>query len=147
MGLFDWILGKKQPAVRRRKRVILVSPKGKRYSFPADAKAVQDMKRLGWRQINPGRMTTAERAGLPDSAFAAPSIRALPIHDAAHVHAALGRYSQTVFPSRAEAVAAARRIVKAAKRHGVPVRESSTVAQMAGLYIERIPERRNRNRR
>ena len=147
MGLFDWILGKKRPAVHRRKRVILVSPKGKRYSFPADAKAVQDKKRLGWRQINPGRMTKEERSALPDSAISAPTIRALPIHDAAHVRAALGRFSQTVFPSRAEAVAAARRIAKAAKRHGVPVSEKSAVAQMAGLYVERVPERQNRDRR
>lgn len=96
---------------------------------------------------NPRRLSTAERAALPDSAFAAPGIRALPIHDAAHVHAAIGRFSQTVFPSKAEAVAAARRIVKAAKRHGVPVSEKSAVAQMAGLYVERVPERQNRDRR
>lgn len=146
MSLFDWIWGKKRPKSQR-KRVILVSPQGKRYSFPADAKAVQDMKRLGWRQVNPGRMTKAERAALPDSAFAAPSIRALPIHDAAHVRAALGRFSQTVFPSRAEAVAAAKRIVKAGSTHGVPVRESSTVAQMAGVCVERVPDRNQEQRR
>jgi hypothetical protein len=101
------------------------------------------LQRRGWRVVNPS-MTTAERAALPDSAFAAPSIRALPIHDAAHVRAALGRFTQTVFPGRAEAVAAARRIVKAAKLHGVPVSGKSAVARMAGAYVERVPDRRRK---
>ncbi|MGE5619040.1 MAG: DUF6582 domain-containing protein [Sphingomonadaceae bacterium] len=87
------------------------------------------------------RLSTAERAALPDSAFAAPEIRALPVHDAAHIRAALGRFSQTVFPSKAAAQAAARRIVEAAKEHGVPVSEKTAVAQMAGMYVERVPER------
>ena len=115
----------------------------------AARRAREERERRAWEQMdrsyaagrlmNP-RLSVAERNSLPDSAFAAPGIRALPIHDAGHVRSSLGHFSQQVFRNRSEAQAAARRIVEAAQKHGVPVRASSTVARMAGAYVEKTDE-------
>jgi hypothetical protein len=40
------------------------------------------------------RLTAAQRRALPDSAFAIPSRRAYPIHDASHARNALARAAQ-----------------------------------------------------
>lgn len=63
-----------------------------------------------------------ELTKLPDSAFAyidAKGNRSLPIHDAAHVRAAMSRFDQTQFESDAAEKAARGKIVKAAMKFGV----------------------------
>ncbi|MGE5619039.1 MAG: hypothetical protein ACM3US_07245 [Sphingomonadaceae bacterium] len=50
-------------------------------------------------------------------------------------------------PDAAAAQAAARRIVEAAQRHGVPVGEGAAVAQMAGMYVQRVPDSNQEPRR
>ena len=68
------------------------------------------------------KLTTAERAKLPDSAFAyvdATGKRRLPIHDAAHVRNALARFDQVVFDDEAARDRARTRLLRAAHKHGV----------------------------
>jgi hypothetical protein len=89
------------------------------------------------------KLTTKRRKSLPDSAFAYPERRLLPIGDAAHVRAALGRFAQTQFPSIAAARTVARRILKAAKRCRVTVGEATAVARMAAQNRQPKPARRN----
>lgn len=68
------------------------------------------------------KLTNAERANLPDSAFAyidAAGKRRLPIHDAAHVRNALARFDQVVFDDEAARDRARTRLLRAAHKHGV----------------------------
>jgi class 3 adenylate cyclase len=68
------------------------------------------------------KLTTAERAKLPDSAFAyidAAGKRRLPIHDAAHVRNALARFDQVAFDDEAARDRARTRLLRAAHKHGV----------------------------
>jgi class 3 adenylate cyclase len=68
------------------------------------------------------KLTTAERAKLPDSAFAyvdAAGKRRLPIHDAAHVRNALARFDRVVFDDEAARDRARTRLLRAAHKHGV----------------------------
>lgn len=71
------------------------------------------------------RLGTAERARLPDSAFAyvdAEGHRRLPIHDEAHVRNALARFNQVRFDDVAARDRALARLLKAAKKYRlVPV--------------------------
>lgn len=65
------------------------------------------------------RLDSAERAKLPDSAFAyidSRGQRRLPIHDAAHVRNALSRFNQVAFPDEASRERARKRLLNAAKR-------------------------------
>lgn len=65
------------------------------------------------------RLTAAERAGLPDRAFAyidPNGNRHLPIVDEAHVRNALARFNQVVFASDADRERARTRLLQAAKR-------------------------------
>ncbi len=159
MGFFDWLFGSQQPQPTRRRYVTMVTENGERIRIPAGAaRAIVKMQQRGIRPSYRGRpaakwrmtkrnptLSVAQRDALPSSAFAAPELRALPIHDAGHVRSAIGHFSQQTFRDRGEAQAAARRIVQAAQIHGVPLRESSTVARMAGLYVEMVPDRRRNN--
>jgi len=52
----------------------------------------------------------------------------LPIHDESHVRNAMARWNQTDFESAAAKERARKKIVGAAKRHGVEVSEDSNVA-------------------
>ena len=52
----------------------------------------------------------------------------LPIHDESHVRNAMARWNQTDFESAAAKERARKKIVSAAKRHGVEVSEDSNVA-------------------
>lgn len=68
------------------------------------------------------RLTTSERAALPDRAFAyidSTGKRRLPIYDAAHVRNALSRFEQVRFESDAAREQARRRLLAAAKRHRI----------------------------
>ncbi|HEY7464947.1 MAG TPA: DUF6582 domain-containing protein [Candidatus Limnocylindria bacterium] len=53
----------------------------------------------------------------------------LPIHDEAHIRNAISRFSQTDFQSQTAKEEAARKIVKAAKRHDIEVDEDSDVVK------------------
>ncbi len=67
-------------------------------------------------------LTAKERARLPDRAFAyidSTGQRRLPIHDAAHVRAALSRFNQVAFEDDAARDRARNRLLNAAKKHGI----------------------------
>ena len=68
------------------------------------------------------RLSARERASLPDGAFAyidSEGRRRLPIHDAAHVRAALSRFEQVAFESDEARDRARARLLRAAKRFGI----------------------------
>jgi class 3 adenylate cyclase len=68
------------------------------------------------------KLTAAERAKLPDRAFAYiddQGRRRLPIHDEAHVRNALARFERVRFPDDASRDRARRRLLNAAKRYGI----------------------------
>jgi class 3 adenylate cyclase len=68
------------------------------------------------------RLSARERASLPDRAFAyiaSDGRRRLPIHDEAHVRAALGRFERIAFEDDAAREHARRRLLNAAKRYGI----------------------------
>lgn len=71
------------------------------------------------------RLSAKDRAQLPNSAFAyvdSKGQRRLPIHDEAHVRTALGRFNQVVFEDDAARERARKRLLTAAKKHGlVPI--------------------------
>jgi len=70
-------------------------------------------------------MSTAEKDGLADQEFAFPKERKEPLTDARHVRNAIARFDQVEGVSDAERDQAWKRILAAAKRHGVEVSESS----------------------
>jgi hypothetical protein len=55
----------------------------------------------------------------------------LPINDEEHVRNAMARWNQTDFESKAAKDAAAKKIIRAAKRHDIEVDEDSEVARAA----------------
>ena len=55
----------------------------------------------------------------------------LPIHDESHVRNAISRFNQTDFQSDTAKQEAARKIVRAAKRHDIEVDKDSDVAKAA----------------
>ncbi len=68
------------------------------------------------------KLSTTDRAKLPDSAFAhvdARGNRRLPIHDEAHVRNALARFERVRFENDAARERARRRLLNAAKKHGI----------------------------
>jgi class 3 adenylate cyclase len=68
------------------------------------------------------RLDSSKRASLPDSAFAYVDERGrrrLPINDEAHVRNALARFNQVVFEDEAARDRARKRLLTAAKRHGI----------------------------
>ncbi len=71
---------------------------------------------------NVARLSASERAKLPDSAFAyvdSRGQRRLPVHDEAHVKNALARFGQVRFESEEARASARRKLLRAAKRHGI----------------------------
>lgn len=83
-------------------------------------------------------MDAAERNKLADSDFAyvdSEGGRHLPIHDEAHVRAALGGdgFPKQKFENDAARRKAARKIMRAAQREGIEVSKDSEVAQAAGV--------------
>jgi class 3 adenylate cyclase len=72
--------------------------------------------------VEMARLSAKERAQLPDYAFAyidSRGQRRLPIHDAAHVRAALARFNQVAFEDDAVRDRARTRLLRAAKKHGI----------------------------
>lgn len=68
------------------------------------------------------KLDARSRARLPDSAFAYIDTRGrrrLPVNDAAHVRNALARFNQVAFESEAARERARKRLLNAAKRHGI----------------------------
>jgi hypothetical protein len=55
----------------------------------------------------------------------------LPINDADHIRTALARWNQTFFESRSAKDLAAKKIIRAAKRHDIEVDNDSDVAKAA----------------
>jgi uncharacterized protein DUF6582 len=53
----------------------------------------------------------------------------LPINDASHVRNAIARFNQTEFESKAAKERARKKILSAAKRHGIDVDEDSNIAK------------------
>ena len=93
------------------------------------------------------KLSALERKKLPDAAFAyvnSKGKRLLPIHDESHVRNALSRFGQVRFESDSARDQSRRRLLKAAKRHGiVPVgfiegelRKAQTKAAPGRLIIE-----------
>lgn len=71
------------------------------------------------------KLDNEERDALPAREFAFPEQRKSPIEDANHVRAAIARFNQVEGVTDAERDAAWKRILTAAKRHGVEVSETS----------------------
>jgi hypothetical protein len=71
------------------------------------------------------KISVKSRENLSDDKFAFPKEEKEPIHDAAHVRNAIARFNQVKGVSDAERDAAWKRIVSAAKKHNVDVKEKS----------------------
>ena len=72
--------------------------------------------------ISLAKLDTAAREKIPSEKFAVPGKRKLPIHDCAHVRNAMARFNQTQGLTSAEKAAARRRILAAAKKCGIEVK-------------------------
>jgi hypothetical protein len=72
-----------------------------------------------------GQLDSADRDALPDSVFAFPDERKLPLVDASHVRNALARFDQVKDVSDAARDAAFASLLAAAAHHGVEVSETS----------------------
>jgi hypothetical protein len=70
-------------------------------------------------------MSTAQKDRLPDRDFAFPRERKEPLTDALHIRSAIARFDQVEGVTDAERDQAWKRILAAAKRHGVEVSEGS----------------------
>jgi hypothetical protein len=79
-------------------------------------------------------LDTQDRNRLHNSSFAwidKDGERHLPINDEAHVRSAIARFNQTDFDEPEAKTAAARKILSAAKEHGINVSSSDDVAKAA----------------
>jgi hypothetical protein len=72
-----------------------------------------------------GELSTSERNDLPESVFAFPEQRKMPLTDAEHVQNALARFDQVEDVSERERDLAFANILKAAEHYGVEVAERS----------------------
>jgi hypothetical protein len=72
------------------------------------------------------KLTTAKKERLSASQYACPIDRKLPINDAAHVRNAMARFDQ-VISEECHPAEARRRILAAAKKFGVDVKEFQEV--------------------
>jgi hypothetical protein len=80
------------------------------------------------------QLDTKHRDRLHDSSFAwidKQGERHLPINDEDHVRNAIARFNQTDFDEPGDKSAAARKILGAAKKHGIDVDDSDAVAKAA----------------
>jgi hypothetical protein len=79
-------------------------------------------------------LDTAHRDRLHDQSFAwidKKGERHLPINDEAHVRSAISRFNQTDFDEPGAKAAAARKIVAAARKHGIEVDDTDDVVKAA----------------
>jgi len=81
------------------------------------------------RILNEEDLTADERKALDDSDFAIPELRKFPVHDAEHVRSAVAYFGRHC-PKKYRR-SCARRILAAAREHGVEVSEDSDVAEAA----------------
>jgi hypothetical protein len=80
------------------------------------------------------QLDTTDRDRLRDSSFAwidKQGERHLPINDESHVRNAISRFNQTDFDEPGAKGTAARKIMAAAKRHGIEVEDDDDVARAA----------------
>lgn len=80
------------------------------------------------------QLDTEDRNELQNNAFAwidEKGERHLPINDEAHVRNAIARFNQTEFDEPGAKEQAARRILDAAKKHGIDVSSSDDVVEAA----------------
>lgn len=100
----------------------------------ADADFVAWVEKSGLDDAVKARLTAAERHALPDSDFAyidSKGGRHLPVQDEDHVRAALGRFNEQHFESKASRRKAARKIKARAKELGIKLGSDTDVAQAA----------------
>jgi len=71
------------------------------------------------------KLSTKDREGLDKGTFAFPKERKEPLENASHVRNAVARFNQVKDVSDTERDAAWKRIQKAAKKHGVELKEKS----------------------
>ena len=79
------------------------------------------------------QLTERKRDSLRRSSFAYVDSKGgehLPIHDESHIRNAIARFNQTHFESPTAKEQARRKIMSAAKRHGIEVSEDSQVAHV-----------------
>jgi hypothetical protein len=79
-------------------------------------------------------LDTADRKKLRSSQFAYVDSKGgehLPLNDASHVRNAIARFNQTEFESKTAKERARKKIVAAAKRHGIEIEKDSNVATPA----------------
>jgi hypothetical protein len=81
------------------------------------------------------KLTTEEREELPSSEYACPTDKKLPINDAAHVRNAMARFDQ-VITDQCHPEEARRRILAAAKKFGVEVKDFGNVRHFKGTSRE-----------
>ncbi len=80
------------------------------------------------------QLDTEDRNRLRDSSFAwidKQGERHLPINDESHVRNAISRFNQTDFDEPGAKAKAARKIMSAAKKHGIDVADDDDVAKAA----------------
>ena len=80
-----------------------------------------------WKPYRPethGRLSTANKASLPDTAFAFPRARKEPMTDAAHVRDAMARFNQVGGVTDAERDLAFANFKKAAKYFDIQMKET-----------------------
>ena len=80
------------------------------------------------------QLDTEDRNALQNESFAwmdDKGERHLPINDEAHVRNAIARFNQTEFDEPGAKSSAARKIMAAARKHGIEVDESDDVAKAA----------------
>ena len=93
----------------------------------------------GSGEVEKAALSAKERDAMDESDFAyvdSKGEKHLPIQDADHVQAALGRFDQTEFDSPADKKAAAKKILAAAKKFDIDVSEDSDVAEMAKSVLK-----------
>lgn len=111
-------------------------------SNTAEVPSLEEMQRLlsasydAMRELK-ATLDAAARDRLDDSDFAfvdSDGDGHLPIQDEGHVRAALSRFNQTHFPDPATKKRAARKVLAAARRHGIDVADDSAVAEAAKTW-------------
>lgn len=81
------------------------------------------------------KLSTEEREELPSSEYACPIDKKLPINDAAHVRNAMARFDQ-VITNKCHPEEARKRIIAAAKKFDVDVKEFESVHQFKSTKRE-----------